>query len=347
MSTSTSPSFWQRSAPAFTLMLFAPLIAEALQGATRPSVYIGFPLIFLFEVAVWGGAAVFMRFLTRRLGLGWINLLLLGLALAVAEEFIIQQTSIAPLVIKLKGVEYARAFGVNYVYLMWSLCYESVFVVLVPVALAEFVFPDRREDSWLSTGGLLFLAPFFAVGASGAWFSWTQIARINVFHMAPYHPPLHLLLIGGTCIVVLFIIAIGPCRQAIAQPAKPIAPPPPWLLAILGAIFAACLMGLAAIAFGVNPALPPIWVICGAALLFVMALWLTPRWAAHQRWQEMHRYGLVSGAAVGNMAAGYLGYIGATPLDFWGKTIIDIIATALLIRLGLVVHRRNINLASQ
>src|SRR5262245_49878691 len=116
-------SFLSRMAPGLWLMVLAPVIAEALQGATRPSVYLGFPLIFVFQIAVWGGAALFLRALTRGPKLGWLNFMLLSLTIAVAEEFIIQQTSIAPLVIKIKGVEYARAFGVNYVYLVWALIY--------------------------------------------------------------------------------------------------------------------------------------------------------------------------------------------------------------------------------
>jgi len=125
-------SLWHRVAPALTLLFVAPLVAEALPGATRPSVYVSFPPIFLSEMAVWGGGALFARYLVRRARLGAVHLLLLGLALALAEEFLIQQTSIAPLVIRLHGIDYARAWGVNYLYLLWALAYESVFVVLYP-----------------------------------------------------------------------------------------------------------------------------------------------------------------------------------------------------------------------
>jgi len=52
--------------------------------------------------------------------------LLLALALAVAEECLIQQTSLAPMVLKLKGEVYARAYGVNYVYFLWALSTSRV-----------------------------------------------------------------------------------------------------------------------------------------------------------------------------------------------------------------------------
>ena len=59
------------------------------------------------------------------------------MALSVAEECVIQQTSLAPLVFKIKGVEYARAFDVNYVYFLWALIYEGLFVVFIPIGLTH------------------------------------------------------------------------------------------------------------------------------------------------------------------------------------------------------------------
>ena len=69
----------------------------------------------------------------------------LALALAIAEECLIQQTSLAPMVLQLKGEMYARAFGVNYVYFLWALVYEAVFVVFLPVHLVELIFPESAR----------------------------------------------------------------------------------------------------------------------------------------------------------------------------------------------------------
>ena len=44
-----------------------------------------------------------IRYAVRRWGLGWLNMLCLALALAVAEECLIQQTSLSPMVLQLKG----------------------------------------------------------------------------------------------------------------------------------------------------------------------------------------------------------------------------------------------------
>src|SRR5450755_2745325 len=86
-----------RVLPALSLMVLAPLIAEVLPGATRVTSIFVLPI----EILIWGGGAVLIRFAVRQLRLGWLNMLLLAMALAVAEECLIQQTSFAPLVIKL------------------------------------------------------------------------------------------------------------------------------------------------------------------------------------------------------------------------------------------------------
>src|SRR4051794_7140694 len=202
-------SFPRRIAPAFTLALLAPTLAEVLPGATRFSAIFVFPI----EVCVWGIGAVLIREVVRRKGLGWASLLLLALVLAIAEECLIQQTSLAPLVIQLKGQVYARAFGINYVYLLWALMYETVYVVLLPILLAELIFPARRDEGWMSKSGIMVSLVLFGLGSFLAWFSWTQIARIQVFHLAAYNPPLVAVLAALGAILLLVLAALGPARR--------------------------------------------------------------------------------------------------------------------------------------
>jgi hypothetical protein len=171
--------------PAITLMILAPLLTEVLPGATRFSSIFVFPI----EICVWGGGALMVRYAVRRWKLGWLNMLWLAFALTLAEECIIQQTSLAPLVIRLKGETYARSFGVNYVYLLWALIYEPVFVIFLPIFLVELIFPGRRERAWISRAGFFVVIPLFLLGSLLAWFSWTRIARIKVFKVPVYYPP--------------------------------------------------------------------------------------------------------------------------------------------------------------
>ncbi len=158
-------------APAITLMIMAPLLTEVLPGATRFSSIFVLPI----EMLVWGGGALLIRYAVRRWNLGWPGMLSMAIALAMAEEFIIQQTSVAPMVIRLKDITYARAFGINYVYLLWALIYESIFVVFLPIYLVELIFPERKERLWITKPGFLVLIPLFLIGSLMAWFPGREL----------------------------------------------------------------------------------------------------------------------------------------------------------------------------
>src|SRR5690349_15511612 len=110
-----------RLAPAATLLVVAPVIGEVLSGATRLS-YI---IVLVPEIMVWGCGALIIREVVKRWNGGWTSVLLLGLALAVAEEFVIQQTSLAPLPWLGETPIYGRVWGVNWVYFLFMLGYES------------------------------------------------------------------------------------------------------------------------------------------------------------------------------------------------------------------------------
>jgi hypothetical protein len=333
MESASRPSVLSRMAPAFTLALLAPLLAEILPGATRFSAIFVFPV----EVCVWGIGAVLIREIVRRKGLGWVSLLLLALVLAIAEECLIQQTSLAPLVIQIKGETYARAFGVNYVYLLWALMYESVYVVLLPVLLAELLFPARRDQGWMSRAGIIVSLVLLSLGGLLAWFTWTQIARVQVFHLPAFNPPLIAVLVALAAIALLVFAALGPARRVRLD--APIRPPSPWLLGLAGAIWAILVFGLCLLAFGIKPDFPPAAAIGGGVALSALVIALLPRFAAHPDWGAVHGYGLLFGTMIGSMAISFVGFIGAAPADLWFKIIADAIAFALFVWLGLGLSR--------
>ena len=88
---SEAPATRRRAAPVVTLLLLSPVIAEVLFGATRITTL----FVLLPQIGTWGCAALIIRDLVRRRRRGWPAILLLGVALAVAEETVIQQTSLA------------------------------------------------------------------------------------------------------------------------------------------------------------------------------------------------------------------------------------------------------------
>ncbi|MEP6948371.1 MAG: hypothetical protein ABI863_03820 [Ginsengibacter sp.] len=322
--------------PALTLMLAAPLLTEVLPGATRFSSIFVFPI----EMCVWGGGALLIRYAVRRWQLGWLQMLFLAIALAIAEECLIQQTSLAPMVIRLKGITYARALGINYVYFLWALIYEPVFVVFLPVYLVELIFPRRREGLWLSKAGLFLIIPLFLFGSFLAWFTWTQIARPRVFHLPVYHPPLATITFAAAVIGGLIFMTLGPLRRKhLLQPA-PLKLFNPWIHGIAGAVWAILLFGLVLLGFGIAPYFPPLIAILGGIFLVTVIVYLVPRWAASQSWRRKHVFGLIFGTMMGSMIAGHIGFIGTTGPDLYFKVITNILAIVLMIWLGLKVNKQ-------
>lgn len=323
-------------APAITLIFLAPLVAEILPGATRFSSIFVFPI----EVLVWGGGALLIRYVIRRWRLGWKSMALLALALSVAEEFLIQQTSVAPMVIHLKGITYARAGGINYVYLLWALIYEAVSVVILPIHLTELIFPKRKDSLWINKGGLILFSILFLLGSFAAWFTWTQIARVKVFHLPAYTPSLLLVSSAVTVIALLIFMASGKSNNTSVQIMK-FKLPPSWVFVVSGAIWSILLFGLALLGFGIQPAFPPIIAILGGLVLAGLAIYLLPRWANNSAWRPMDSFSIIFGVMLGSMLITFVGFIGALPKDLYFKIIVDAIAIILLAILGIRIRRQS------
>ncbi|HXB95672.1 MAG TPA: hypothetical protein VNU70_10950 [Puia sp.] len=320
-------------APAFTLIVMAPLLTEVLPGATRFSSLFVFPV----EMCVWGIAALLIRETLRRYNLGWPSMILMGLALAVAEECLIQQTSLAPMVLRIKGQTYARAYGVNYVYFLWALVYEPAFTVMLAISVVEMIYPSRKQMQWIRPAALFLLLPLLLLGSLLAWFSWTQIARVKVFHQPSYHAPVAAILLSIAAIVALVLAAFR-IKQPVSKPLTPLSPS---LLGFFGGLWAILLYGVVLLGFGADPDFPEWIAVTGTiVLLVIIPLATLPRMAAHPVWNTKHQFSLTCGTIIGSMAAGQLGFIGTTGPDLYFKVITNLIALVLLILLGMRIDKR-------
>lgn len=319
----------QHIGPVAALLFLSPFISEVLYGATRLSVI----FVLIPEILTWGCGALLIRECVRRWHKGWQSLLLMGLALAVAEELVIQQTSIAPLV-GLAQHAYGRVWGVNWVYLLWALGYESVWVVVVPVQLVELLYRGRRNELWLRTRGLAISSIVFVLGACVAWYGWTQRARVLVFHMPPYSPP-PLYLLAGVGVILLLVLSayvLPSDRTREASVAPRCAPGPSTVglvLCALGAPWSAFVL----LGFGAFPTVPFELALVAGLAWAVLSFFLVRRWSSATGWSDAHRFASVFGGILACMLGGFLVFKagGALRIDWIGKTVLNVVAVVWLL----------------
>src|SRR5262245_25092844 len=214
----------RRYAPVLVLFMLSPLVAEVLLGATTLSRIGGL----LPTSLLYGGGAVLIRELARRRVPGWGAIALLGAAYGIVEEGLAIGSLFNPDLFN-AGLLGGRALGVNWVWSEWTLGYHVVWSILIPILLAELLFPARRAEPWLGRTGLIVACVVYAVGVLAIW---------AIFHFVitpDFHTPVTLT-IGAA------LLAAGLVALALGWPAAPVAPsapsvvreaPSPWLVGLV------------------------------------------------------------------------------------------------------------------
>ena len=323
-----SPSFRR---PVTALLLLAPVVAEVLFGATRLTTVFVLPV----QIGAWGCGALLVREVACRRRLNPAGIWLLALALALAEECLIQQTSFWPLVGADLHHLYGRAGGVNWVYLLWALGYESIWAVVIPIQLAELLYPQHRDVPWLGRRGLMIAAIAFIVAALAAWFSWTRVFVPKYFPGGVYEVPRDAFFGAGLVLIALVTVGIKSSRSPAPSKRRL---PPPRPLAVLGVAFALALpwFGLVFLAYGARPELPPAIALAGGLILAAGAGVVFGKWSRRDGWADRQRLAAGGGALGASMLVGFailkLGQAGR--IDVVGKLILNLIAVACLIRVA-------------
>ncbi|HEY0692250.1 MAG TPA: hypothetical protein VGD71_24810 [Kribbella sp.] len=151
-------------APVLTLFLLAPLVGEVLGAAMRLS-YLVQPLRVLGVMFFYGAGVVLIREVARRLGLSWRGVALLALAFALVEEGLALQTIFNPAGPG-EDTVFGRVAGVNWFWAVVVCGYHVVWSVLVPIAVVECLFPQRRRSAWLSKRATAVFGGLFLLGAA-------------------------------------------------------------------------------------------------------------------------------------------------------------------------------------
>jgi hypothetical protein len=317
------------------LLLSSAVVVEVLFGSTHLTIITAL----IPEIGFYGGAALIIRYVARRRILGWLSILILGVAFAIFEEFLVVQTSVSPYIFSgLANAMYGRAFGVNLIYFLWATGYESVWAIVLPIYLTEVIFPNRRKSPWLGRRGLIATTAIFLLSSLVLWEVWTVDVAPSAVGFY-YSPPVSLvasafLLIAALSMVALSIHSKGTQRRR-DKPA-----PRPLIVGVL--CFGAGLLWfvLVAFAFELFPGVNPIAPLAMGSFLAVAVLISIARISSSLGWGDSHRLAIVFGGIGASMLAGFWASGITLLIDFVGKAFFNVAAIVLLTYLAWKVKAR-------
>ncbi len=315
----------KRLAPAFLVLLLAPVTAEYLIGYDDT---IGNPgaLIFgiVFFAPLYGAPAVLIREVARRLGRGWPTMLLLATAFGLIEAGLVDQSLFNP---DYREIPYWSAmreptflpwFGTS-AYMALTFVAGHVFgSIAAPIALAESWWPARRREPWLGIPGLITMAVLWIAGSAfilGDQFNADEF-RISTAQCV------------GTSLVVLMLIAIA-VRLPRTWRGIPGESPSPWLVLVSSAVL---LM--------VRNVVPTGWAGTLIAVAAIVA-WLvfTGRWSRQTGWTGMHVVAAVTGCLLSiGLPAFWTDPLGDVPLA--AKLATNTVLLGLVLAVAFVGLRR-------
>lgn len=267
--------------PTILLLIVPAFIAEALSGATPPTVFFLQPNILIAFCLYYGSAAILARELSLRWRGGWPSILLLGAAFAVIQEglgtkvfFDPSRSELSPL------VNYGTLGGVHWVFVVQLVIYHSVYSIALPIALVELVCRNQRNLRWVGDRGLILAGICLAV------ITWL------LYLIYPFQPPPGPYL-GAAAAAALFVLAArtAPITLGTGRRTAVWRPRTWWLLGMVaGAVFFT-------ISFGAPSAqvAPPVTAL-GLVATALVCGWLVVRHSgAGKRWSEHHQLALAAG----------------------------------------------------
>lgn len=262
---------------ALGLALLSPLVAEFLLG--------DFPLTYLHFLVLlaptYGGAAVVIREVARRKGLGWPSIVLMALAYGVFEEGIMTMSLFNPDYAgqRLLDPGYVPALGIGVPWTLFVLALHTVWSMSVPIAVMEELAGERRTTPWLGKVGLGVAAVLAVLGAAS-----TTLFSYQNGHFLASVPQL-----ASIVVIVVLLVAAAFRLPGASRATGPA--PSPWL--VLGAALVAGLV------FELQTVIEdlPVWLtIAALAAAEAGIAWLALTWSAREGWAGGHRMALAGGA---------------------------------------------------
>ncbi|TDC84345.1 hypothetical protein E1292_49505 [Nonomuraea deserti] len=280
-----------RLAPAFGLILLAPLTAEYLMGNAPITHLQNLPGV----VLLYGCGALLIREFARRTGRGWPAIMTFALAYGMIEEAFVTQTLWNPdwaAGARILDYGFILALGLAGPWTMFMVGVHTVFSISVPIAVMESLAGSRRTTPWLGRAGLTVVSVLYALVILGSVVSQS----VNTDYVSAAQRI-------GAAIVIAAIIVIGlrlP-RNTLDAVLLPGRAPSPWAAGAFALAAGSVFVLLYAVdPTGLSPwlAIPvPAWLSVVLYLaLFVTVSVVLLRWSRRAGWSQEHRLALAGGA---------------------------------------------------
>jgi hypothetical protein len=283
---------------AWTLALLVPLIAELTFGSTP----LRFGYLILLWLPIYGAGVLLIRELTVRTGRSWPSIILLGVAYELAEDGLGLQALTSPHLYH--AADWAPPiFGFNVAYWVLNIIYHVVFSVIIPIFLANLLFPAYKNRPYLKKGGLVWVMLFAVLGVA--------ILRGTVppNQDPTYNEPLGLIIAYLIAIIAIAFVALRilPRDQTPQTTSLPI--PSPTKLFILGTLGTIIVFGLMYPFAGAHQPLftQGTWAYVPITLGVVLSIGIfvsIAKWSRSLQWKARPALALVSGALVGHTLFG-------------------------------------------
>jgi hypothetical protein len=179
-------------------LLVPPMLAELLTGNVPPSRFFH-PLLFLVFVLLYGCGALLIREFRVRWNLRW-SILFLGIAYAVVEEGLTTKAFFNP---RWQGAGllsgYGMYWGVQWVWLLGVTFSHATLSTLVPITMADGLWPECRHTAVLGRRGvLLSMTAVLLVCVLGM----LAVGTAEGDRTVPFHPQPWLLVAAALCVVL-------------------------------------------------------------------------------------------------------------------------------------------------
>ncbi len=325
--TKANDFFETRAFPILILLLLPPFIAELLYGST----YVQTLILFIPEIGLYGCFSLMTRYIVIKKQLKTTSIILFALAFALSLQLLIRQTSLTPLAVVTSHDIYGRMYNINWIYLIWALGYQSVWGIILPLKLFDFLFPDKRDDPLIGFVGFVTVGMLFLIAAYAEWYSWTQIAYPLYNNTQPYQPAFGIFVFA--LIIITFLIIFGLINKKNDDKVIKTNESIPSDI-IIGATFFVLSLSwfwLLLFAFGAFPTIPIVQPLIFSFIISLVAMVAFIYWSKSVEWNNSTTLSVIISVLLASMLAGFLTTGISDLIDFIIKLLLNIIVVVSLV----------------